>query len=80
MPKSKRARVVHLSQVDKKGKELTLKLYANVQSALEEYQYAFVFNVDNMRNSALKEVRQEFDDSRYVCSHVVSSRCEGHLE
>lgn len=64
MPKSKRQKVVHLSQVDKKDKEHRLQLYSKVQEALEEYQYVFVFRVDNMRNSALKDVRQEFDDSR----------------
>lgn len=66
MPKSKRARVVHLSKVDKKGKELSLKLFSNVQESLEKYQYCFVFSVSNMRNSYLKDVRSEFPDSRLV--------------
>ena len=64
MPKSKRAKVVHLSKVDKKGKEGTLKLYANVQECVEQYQYIFVFSVENMRNTYLKQVRAEFSDSR----------------
>ncbi|RDW88588.1 putative mRNA turnover protein 4 [Coleophoma cylindrospora] len=64
MPKSKRARVVHLTQVDKKGKELTLKLFANVRECLDQYQYCFVFSVENMRNTYLKDVRSEFSDSR----------------
>lgn len=64
MPKSKRAKVVHLSQVEKKGKELTLKLFANVRQCLDEYQYCFVFSVDNMRNTYLKDVRNDFQDSR----------------
>ncbi|KAF1971009.1 mRNA turnover protein-like protein 4 [Bimuria novae-zelandiae CBS 107.79] len=64
MPKSKRARVVHLSKTDKKGKELSQKLFANVQEAADNFQYIFVFAVENMRNSYLKEVRAEFSDSR----------------
>jgi len=64
MPKSKRARIVHLSKVDKKGKELSLKLFANVQECLDKYEYCFVFSVSNMRNSYLKSVRSEFPDSR----------------
>jgi mRNA turnover protein 4 len=64
MPKSKRAKVVHLTQVDKKGKELTLKLFANVQESIDKYQYIFVFSVDNMRNTYLKKVRAELSDSR----------------
>lgn len=68
MPKSKRSKVVHLTQVDKKGKELTLKLYANVQESVDKYEYCFVFSVDNMRNTYLKDVRKELDDSRYEVS------------
>lgn len=64
MPRSKRAKVVHLSKVQKKGKELTLKTFANVQSAATQYQYAYVFAVDNMRNQPLKDVRTQLADSR----------------
>ncbi len=66
MPKSKRAKVVHLSKTEKKGKELTFKLFANVRECLEKYQYCYVFSVENMRNTYLKEVRTEFPDSRWV--------------
>jgi mRNA turnover protein 4 len=68
MPKSKRARIVHLTQVQKKGKELTLKLFSNVRECLDQYQYCFVFSVENMRNTYLKDVRSEFSDSRLVPS------------
>lgn len=66
MPKSKRAKVVHLTKVDKKGKELTFKLFANVRESLDKYQYCFVFSVENMRNTYLKDVRTQFSDSRSV--------------
>lgn len=66
MPKSKRAKVVHLSKVEKKGKEHTEKLYNAVREAADEYPFIYVFRVDNMRNNYLKEVRTEFNDSRYV--------------
>ena len=64
MPKSKRAKVVHLSKVTKKGKDLTLRLYANIRTCIEQYPYLFVFSVDNMRNTYLKDVRGELADSR----------------
>ncbi|KAF2398621.1 mRNA turnover protein-like protein 4 [Trichodelitschia bisporula] len=64
MPKSKRAKVVHLSKTDKKGKELSERLFAKVQSCANEYPYIFVFSVDNMRNNYLKAVRSEFSDGR----------------
>ncbi|KAF2126341.1 mRNA turnover protein 4 [Dothidotthia symphoricarpi CBS 119687] len=65
MPKSKRAKVVHLTKTDKKGKELSLKLFANVQEAADNFEHIFVFSVENMRNSYLKQVRAEFADSRF---------------
>ncbi|KAI9748782.1 MAG: mRNA turnover and ribosome assembly protein [Lichina confinis] len=64
MPKSKRAKVVTLSKTERKGKELTLRLFANVRECLEKHQHCFVFSVENMRNTYLKDVRQEFSDSR----------------
>ncbi|KAA6408698.1 MAG: 60S acidic ribosomal P0 [Lasallia pustulata] len=64
MPKSKRAKVVHLSKTTKKGKPLTLKLFANIRSSISTYPYIFVFAVDNMRNTYLKDVRTDLSDSR----------------
>ena len=64
MPKSKRAKVVHLSKVTKKGKELNLKTFANVQESVSTYPYLYVFTVNNMRNSYLKDVRTTLSDSR----------------
>ncbi|MCJ1384423.1 mRNA turnover 4 [Xylographa soralifera] len=64
MPRSKRAKVVHLSKVTKKGKALTLKTYANIQACVAQYAYLYVFSVDNMRNTYLKDVRTQLADSR----------------
>ncbi|OJJ51077.1 hypothetical protein ASPZODRAFT_127083 [Penicilliopsis zonata CBS 506.65] len=65
MPRSKRARIVHESKTAKKShKEQTRRLYANIRECVEEYDHLFVFAVDNMRNTYLKDVRAEFADSR----------------
>ncbi|KAJ5432917.1 Ribosome assembly factor mrt4 [Penicillium daleae] len=65
MPRSKRARVVHESKTVKKDhKEQTRRLYTNIRECLEEYDHLFLFSVDNMRNTYLKDVRAEFGDSR----------------
>ncbi|RAL14559.1 ribosome assembly factor MRT4 [Aspergillus homomorphus CBS 101889] len=65
MPRSKRARVVHESKTAKKShKEQTRRLYANIRECIEKYDHLFVFGVDNMRNTYLKDVRTEFADSR----------------
>lgn len=64
MPRSKRAKIVHLSKVEKKGKELSIKLFAAVREAADNHRYCYVFSVENMRNTYLKEVRSHFADSR----------------
>ncbi|KAL4887300.1 ribosomal protein L10-domain-containing protein [Aspergillus karnatakaensis] len=65
MPRSKRARIVHESKTAKKShKEQTRRLYANIRECVEKYDHLFVFSVDNMRNTYLKDVRTEFADSR----------------
>jgi mRNA turnover protein 4 len=66
MPKSKRAKVVTLGKVDKKGKDPSLKIYGGIRDASEDSQYIYVFAVDHMRNVHLKRVRSEFEDSRCV--------------
>jgi mRNA turnover protein 4 len=66
MPKSKRAKVFNLTQVAKKTREDKDKLFSNIRACIPEYQHCFVFSVDNMRNSYLKDVRHELKDCRYV--------------
>lgn len=66
MPKSKRPKIVHTSKVSKDRRALSERLYNNVKEAATSYPYVFVFEVDNMRNRYLKEVRTEFADSRYA--------------
>ncbi|KAL2164184.1 hypothetical protein VTH06DRAFT_3398 [Thermothelomyces fergusii] len=64
MPKSKRARVYHLTQVSKKTREQKDKLFNNIRECIPQYQHCFAFSVDNMRNNYLKEVRHELSDCR----------------
>lgn len=73
MPKSKRSKVFNLTQVTKKGREQKDKLFQNIRDAVPEYQFCFVFSVDNMRNNYLKDVRRELSDSRYASSPCYSS-------
>ncbi|KAK1637240.1 ribosomal protein L10 [Colletotrichum phormii] len=64
MPKSKRNRVVNLTQVNKKTREQKDKLFSNIRESVPQYQHCFVFGVNNMRNNYLKEVRHELKDCR----------------
>ena len=66
MPPSKRNRVVPTSKVRKNRKELVRRLAANAQDAAEKYSYIWVFDVENSRNTFLKQVRTEFSDSRIM--------------
>lgn len=70
MPKSKRAKVYHLTQVTKKSRDQKDKLFQNIRDAVPEYQHCIVFSVDNMRNSYLKDVRRELSDSRSVATAI----------
>lgn len=65
MPKSKRNRIIHTSVVQKKpAKERSEALFSSIHAAVDEYAHIFVFSVENMRNTYLKDVRQHFADSR----------------
>lgn len=55
-----------MTQVSKKTREQKDQLFDKMRNAVPEYQHVFVFSVENMRNSHLKDVRQELSDSRYV--------------
>ncbi|MCJ1250863.1 mRNA turnover 4 [Trapelia coarctata] len=64
MPRSKRAKIIHTSKTTKKGKQLTLKTFAAIQASTAQYPHLYVFAVDNMRNSYLKDVRAHLSSSR----------------
>jgi len=65
MPKSKRNRIVSLTSTRKKGFELKSGLINEIRSNVDNYARIFVFSVQNMRNSKLKDVRQEWKHSRF---------------
>jgi mRNA turnover protein 4 len=59
MPKSKRSQVVTLSKTKQKGREHKQALVQQLRDSLEEYSHVFIFSVENMRNTFLKEMRDE---------------------
>ncbi|CAK7199070.1 mRNA turnover and ribosome assembly protein [Sporothrix eucalyptigena] len=64
MPKSKREKLLHMSQVQKKTREHKDRLFSNIRDAVPEFEHCFVVRVDNMRNQYIKDVRQEMTDGR----------------
>lgn len=65
MPKSKRDKKVSLTQTKKKGSDLKKKLVEDIQQCVNDYSHIFTFSVQNMRNSKIKDVRQEWSHSRF---------------
>lgn len=64
MPKSKREKVISLTKTDKKGREGKENLFRAIRESLDAHKYAWVFSVENMRNTYLKDVRAQWSDSR----------------
>ena len=64
MPKSKRAQKVTLSQTKKKGRDRKESLMEEVRECCDKFSSVYAFEADNMRNSALKDVRAKLLGSR----------------
>lgn len=56
---------VSLTQTKKKGLERKQDLIKEVRDAFNKYDKVFVYSVSNMRNTKLKDVRQDWKDSRF---------------
>mmetsp|Transcript_37605 Transcript_37605/g.97030 ORF Transcript_37605/g.97030 Transcript_37605/m.97030 type:complete len:121 (-) Transcript_37605:725-1087(-) len=65
MPKSKRQRVVPLTETRKKGLERKTSLVEEVRSCLEKYDKVILFEYQNFRNKKMKEMRESLTDSRF---------------
>lgn len=64
MPRSKRERKITLSKTAKKGRDRKEEILQEVRQCIDSYSSILVFTADNMRNTALKDVRQTLRDSR----------------
>eukprot|EP01099_Mayorella_cantabrigiensis_P004050 TRINITY_DN3045_c0_g1_i1.p1 TRINITY_DN3045_c0_g1~~TRINITY_DN3045_c0_g1_i1.p1 ORF type:complete len:220 (-),score=48.81 TRINITY_DN3045_c0_g1_i1:22-681(-) len=66
MPKSKRNRVISLTKVDKKIRGDKEKIVNELHEYLENYSSVYLFEIENMRNNKLKELRLNWtSDSRF---------------
>lgn len=57
--------LVSLTKTDKKGIAMKQHIIEDIQSCCDKYENIFLFSVENMRNSKLKEVRTEWRHSRF---------------
>eukprot|EP01130_Rhizamoeba_saxonica_P006275 TRINITY_DN24_c0_g1_i1.p1 TRINITY_DN24_c0_g1~~TRINITY_DN24_c0_g1_i1.p1 ORF type:complete len:235 (-),score=53.50 TRINITY_DN24_c0_g1_i1:593-1249(-) len=60
MPRSKRAKLVSLTQTVKRGRPGKESLIEEVRELLQQYQYVYVFVPVNMRNNSLANLRQRY--------------------
>eukprot|EP01115_Flamella_aegyptia_P006347 TRINITY_DN26666_c1_g2_i1.p1 TRINITY_DN26666_c1_g2~~TRINITY_DN26666_c1_g2_i1.p1 ORF type:complete len:268 (+),score=45.08 TRINITY_DN26666_c1_g2_i1:2-805(+) len=65
MPRSKRNRIVHLTQTDKKGFERKEELINDIRESIDEFENLFVFDLVNQKNSVLKTIRSEWHHSKF---------------
>ncbi|XP_017478789.1 PREDICTED: mRNA turnover protein 4 homolog [Rhagoletis zephyria] len=60
MPRSKRDKKVSLTKTDRKGLAWKQKIIEDIRHCVGKYPNVFVFQVQNMRNNLLKDLRQEW--------------------
>jgi len=65
MPKSRRERKSALSQVKKKGRALKDALVTRIREAVETYPNIYIFEVEHMKNSVMKQVREDWTGSKF---------------
>ncbi|KZT51014.1 hypothetical protein CALCODRAFT_415151, partial [Calocera cornea HHB12733] len=63
MPKSRRSKVVSLTKTEKKGKENKAKLMDELKASVAKWKYIYIFDVSDMRNGALKDVRKAWKET-----------------
>ena len=63
MPKSKRNKVVPLTQVKKRGLEAKEELVTKVLAALDSHKYSYVLSMDNIRSVPLKSMQSQMKDT-----------------
>jgi len=76
--------VVSLTKTDRKGLAWKQRIIDDIRFCVEKYPNIFVFQVQNMRNNLLKDLRQEWKrNSRFIFGklkiekllHCINCRC-----
>jgi len=63
MPKSKRSKLVHLTQTSKKTREHKSAIITDVRDAVDSHDALYLFSYENMRSTRFKSVRLHFRDA-----------------
>lgn len=65
MPKSKRDVKISLTKTGRKGLQFKQQCVQDIRALIDQYERIFVFSVENTRNSKLKDLREQWKDSRF---------------
>lgn len=65
MPKSKRDKKISLTKTDRKGLSNKQQIIEDIRECRQKYDNIFLFSVQNMRNSKLKDIRTAWKNSRF---------------
>eukprot|EP00727_Mastigamoeba_balamuthi_P007463 m51a1_g3337 putative mrna turnover protein 4 homolog (269) ;mRNA; r:390334-391528 len=65
MPKSRRPKIVSLTNTKKAGYGRKNKLVEGIRQCVNDYSHVVVFETCNMRNTFLKDVRKQWETSRF---------------
>ena len=65
MPRSKRSKLITLSQTDKKGRE-NKEVFDEVRHALDTYKYVWALDLTDVRTPLLQEIRAAWTGSRLI--------------
>ncbi|GAB6028285.1 mRNA turnover 4 [Chamberlinius hualienensis] len=65
MPRSRRDKKVSLTKLRRKGLDLKQHLIDDIRENVSKYSQLFLFSVSNMRNTKLKDLRQNWNTSRF---------------
>jgi len=60
MPKSRRSKIISLTQTSKKNKEHKVAIIENLRDAVNDHDYLYLFKFENMRSQKFSEVRKYF--------------------
>lgn len=66
MPRSKRSKLVTLAQTDKKGRENKTRIFDEVRSALDEFRYVWILQLDDVRTPVLQDIRSDWVGSKLL--------------
>ena len=66
MPKSKRNKMVSLTNTKKKGREGKEQLVEKIQDCVGEYEYSYVLSFENMRSGPFKMMQNKMHDTTKI--------------